>query len=66
MAHACNPSYSEGRDQEAYDPKPEQIICKTFCRKYLTKRAGGVAQVVGFEELIFCEWVNEIFFSAKF
>jgi hypothetical protein len=44
VAHAYNPSYSGGRDQE---DRGSKIICKTLSQKYPTqKRAGGVAQVV--------------------
>jgi hypothetical protein len=49
VAHACNPSYSGGRDQKDHGLKPAQanssqdpILKKTF-----TKRAGRVAQDVG-------------------
>jgi hypothetical protein len=42
VAHTCNPSFSEDRDQ------PRQIVCKTQFRKYTSlKRDGGVAQGVG-------------------
>jgi hypothetical protein len=41
MAHACNPGYSGGRDQEDRYLKPDQT------NSPLTKRAGGVAQGVG-------------------
>jgi hypothetical protein len=49
MAHACNPSYSGGRDQEARSSKPawanssQDPISKTFT-KHTT---GGVAQGEG-------------------
>jgi hypothetical protein len=50
MAHACNPSYSGGRDQEDHSAKPAQgnnlrdpILNPT------QKRAGGVAQGIGSE-----------------
>jgi hypothetical protein len=48
--HACNPSYSGGRDQEDPSLKPAQAnssgdpISKKTLHK---KRAGGVAQGVG-------------------
>jgi hypothetical protein len=49
VVHACNPSYSKGRDQEICGSKP--ILDKLFKRPYLEKnpsqeRAGGVAQGV--------------------
>jgi hypothetical protein len=49
VAHAYNPSYSGGRDQEDHGSKPApSIVHETLSRKYLTqKRAGGVAQNVG-------------------
>jgi hypothetical protein len=40
MAHVCNPSYSEGRDQEGFGSKPAQ-------KDQSQKRAGGVVQGVG-------------------
>jgi hypothetical protein len=48
VAHAYNPSYSGGRDQEDLGSKP--ISCKLFTRPYLEKkpsqkRAGGVASL---------------------
>jgi hypothetical protein len=48
VAHACNPSYSGGRDQEECGSKPlGQTIHKTLSQKYPTQnRAGRVAQVV--------------------
>jgi hypothetical protein len=31
VAHACNPCYSGGRDQEDHvQSQPEQIVCKTL------------------------------------
>jgi hypothetical protein len=51
VAHIYNPSYSGGRDQEDHVSKPTQPnswwdpILKTLHKK----RAGGVAQGVGFE-----------------
>jgi hypothetical protein len=51
VAHACNPSYSRGRDQEACGSKTAQadslrdpVLGK---KKNHKKRAGGVAQGVG-------------------
>jgi hypothetical protein len=41
VAHAYNPSYSGGRDQEVHSCKP------AWAKKYPTQnRAGGMAQVV--------------------
>jgi hypothetical protein len=49
VAHACNPSYSGGRDQEdCIRSQPRQIVLETLSRKTLHKnRAGGVAQGEG-------------------
>jgi hypothetical protein len=49
VAHACNPSYSGGRDQEECSSKPPwQIVHETLSRKNpLQKKAGRVAQGVG-------------------
>jgi hypothetical protein len=54
VAHACNSSYSGGRDQEDYSSKPARAnssetpyLEKTPSQK--KKRAGGVAQDVGSE-----------------
>jgi hypothetical protein len=49
VAHACNPSYSGGRDQEDPGSKPAwAIVGKTLSRKIPSqKMAGGVAQGVG-------------------
>jgi hypothetical protein len=49
VTHACNPGYSEGRDQEDGGSKPAwEIVHETLSRKYLTqKRADGMAQGVG-------------------
>jgi hypothetical protein len=50
VAHACNPSYSGGRDQEDHSSKSAQAsssqdpISKKIHKK---KRVGGVAQGVG-------------------
>jgi hypothetical protein len=50
VAHACNPSYSGGRDQEDHGLKPARA--KSSVRPYLKKTlhrkgAGGMAQGVG-------------------
>jgi hypothetical protein len=42
VAHAYNPRYSQGRDQEDHSLKRDPISKKTS-----QKRAGGVAQGVG-------------------
>jgi hypothetical protein len=48
MAHACNPSYSGGRDQDHSWSQPRQIVQETLSRKNPTeKRVSGVAQDVG-------------------
>jgi hypothetical protein len=50
VAHACNPSYLGGRDQEDLSSKPAQAkkVHKTLSQKALHKnRAGGVAQGEG-------------------
>jgi hypothetical protein len=51
VAHACNPCYSGGRDQEDCSLKPAQgNSSRDFISKIPTtkkKRAGGVAQGVG-------------------
>jgi hypothetical protein len=48
VAHACNPSYLGGKDQEDQGSKPDQeIVHETRSWKtHHKKRAGGVAQVV--------------------
>jgi hypothetical protein len=48
-AHACNPSYSGGKDQEDRGLKsPRQIVLETLSRKNPTqKRASGEAQGEG-------------------
>jgi hypothetical protein len=50
VAHACNFSYSRGRDQEDHSSKTaRQIVCETLSQKKEKKpknpqkRAGGVA-----------------------
>jgi hypothetical protein len=49
MAHAYNPSYSGGRDQEDYGSKPvwANSLQDPISKIPNTKRAGGVAQSVG-------------------
>jgi hypothetical protein len=46
VAHACNPSYSEGRDRRiVVQSQPRQRVCKTLPWKIPSqKRAGGVEQ----------------------
>jgi hypothetical protein len=44
VAHASNPSYSGGGDQEDLGLKPVQA---NSSRKSITKRGGGVAQGAG-------------------
>jgi hypothetical protein len=46
VAHACNPSYSGGRDQEDHGSKPGQVnrLQDPVSKKPITNRAGGVAQ----------------------
>jgi hypothetical protein len=47
VAHACNPSYSEGRDQEDLSLKPAQANrSQDPLENPSQKRAGGVAQGV--------------------
>jgi hypothetical protein len=49
VAHACNRSYSGGRDQEDHGSKPAQEIVPQdpISKKPNTKKAGGMAQDVG-------------------
>jgi hypothetical protein len=54
VAHACNPSYSEGRDQEDRGSKPvwaeslqDPILEKQKQKTITQKRAGRTAQGVG-------------------
>jgi hypothetical protein len=49
VTHACNPSYSGGRDQEDCDlkPAPAKSLRDPILKIPNTKRAGGVAQGVG-------------------
>jgi hypothetical protein len=48
VAHACNPSYSGGRDQEDHRLKPAWANSSQgpILKKPIKKRAGGVAQGV--------------------
>jgi hypothetical protein len=48
VAHAYNPSYSGGRDQEDHGSKPALAISMQdpILKKPFTKQAGGVARVV--------------------
>jgi hypothetical protein len=48
VAHACNPSYSGGRDQEGFVVQSQlrQTVCETLFRKNPSQeRAGEVARV---------------------
>jgi hypothetical protein len=58
VAHACNPSYSEGSDQEDCGSKPAKASSSRdpILKKPSTKRTGGVAQLV--ERLCKCEALN--------
>jgi hypothetical protein len=49
VAHACNPSYSGGRDQEDCGLKPTWASSSRdpISKIPITKRAGGVAQGEG-------------------
>jgi hypothetical protein len=49
MAHACNPSYSGGRDQEDHSLKPAQANSaqEPISKNPSQKRAGGVTQGEG-------------------
>jgi hypothetical protein len=49
LAHSCNPSYSEGRNQEDFSlkPAPANSSQNPIWKIPNTKRAGGVAQGVG-------------------
>jgi hypothetical protein len=51
VAHACNPSYSEGRNQEDHSSKPAQAnnYQDPISKNPSQKRAGGVAQGEGLE-----------------
>jgi hypothetical protein len=49
VAHACNPSYSGGRDQEDHSSKPVQAnsLQDPILKNLSHKRAGRVAQGLG-------------------
>jgi hypothetical protein len=49
VAHACNPSYSGGRDQEDHGSKLTlaNSLQDPISKKTFTKRNGGVAHCVG-------------------
>jgi hypothetical protein len=49
VAHACNPSYSVGRDQEDHSLKPAQANSSKdpIWKNPSEKRTGGVTQGVG-------------------
>jgi hypothetical protein len=49
MGHACNPSYSGGRDQENHGLKPARASSSwdPILKNHHKKRAGGVAQGEG-------------------
>jgi hypothetical protein len=49
VAHACNPSYSGGRNQEDHSSKPARANSSRdpILKNLSHKRAGGVAQGVG-------------------
>jgi hypothetical protein len=49
MAHACNPSYSGGRDEDDHGLKPVQAnsLQDPISKILITKRAGEVAQGEG-------------------
>jgi hypothetical protein len=50
VAHACNPTYSGGRDQEDLGSQPRQIVHKTLSQKNPSqKTADGVTQSTGTE-----------------
>jgi hypothetical protein len=51
VAHACNPSFSGGTDQEDYSSKPAEANSSRdpILKKAIKKRAGGMAQGVGSE-----------------
>jgi hypothetical protein len=48
VAHACNPGYSGGRDQDWGSKPAGQIVCDTLSRKKTYKK-GLVVQGVGSE-----------------
>jgi hypothetical protein len=49
VAHTCNPSYSEGREQEDHSSKAAMGNSSRvlILSKAITKKSGGVAQGVG-------------------
>jgi hypothetical protein len=49
VAHACNPSYSRGRDQEDGGSKPTwaNSLRDPILKIYFTKKGCGVAQGAG-------------------
>jgi hypothetical protein len=48
VAHACNPGYSGGRNQEDQGWKPALAnTLRPYLRKKITKKGVGVAQAVG-------------------
>jgi hypothetical protein len=47
VAHACNSSYSGGKDQDDIKSQPRQIARSYLEKSHPKKRAGGVAQGVG-------------------
>jgi hypothetical protein len=47
VTHACNPSYSGGRDREDHSSKPAGQFARPISKKPITKRADGMAQGVG-------------------
>jgi hypothetical protein len=51
VAHACNPSYSGGRDQEGHSSKPAWANSSwaPLLKNPSQKWAGGVVQGVGYE-----------------
>jgi hypothetical protein len=51
VAHACNPSYSGGRDQEGHNLKPAQanILLDLISKNLHKNRASEVAQSEGHE-----------------
>jgi hypothetical protein len=65
MAHACNPSYSGGRDQEDRGSKPAwvssslDLISKITITKKREGGAGGVAQGEGPEFKVYVGEMNE-------
>jgi hypothetical protein len=56
VVHACNPSYSGGRNQEDCSrSQPQQIVCETLSQKQLSQKGtGGGAQNEGPEFKLYC------------